>query len=160
MTDKFTDAQGREWLLSLTYGDVKRVRKLIGVNLFTLIDKSVKVSKEELESGDASPDQLPIFMQLQIDPIMLGDVIYALVKPQLDERNVSEDSFSSAIGPREFKAAKEIFWRLYQNFFLEAGEPIQAKMIAGALRLSEGLEAGVSNLEGKIDQTIEDIAKM
>lgn len=152
--DVFKDAKGREWQLSLSYGDAKRVKKLLGLNLFTLVDKSPTEAKEEVERGEMGWESMPVFMQLQLDPILLGDVIYAIVKPQLDAKSISDDEFSDSIGPKEFKAIKDIFWRLYHDFFLEAGETAKAKMIKGSLKLTQGMEDQADRLDKDIEKAI------
>jgi hypothetical protein len=63
---KFTDRNGKEWVLDITVSTVKRVRSLTGVDLM----------------GMAGGDVLD---QLGRDPVLLVDVLYAICKPQADE---------------------------------------------------------------------------
>jgi hypothetical protein len=74
----FTDALGRSWSLEITVATLKRVRAVAGVDLIeaaggTLLDRLVA------------------------DPVLLGDVLYACVKPQADERKITDEDFGRSL---------------------------------------------------------------
>ena len=74
----FTDAMGRSWSLEITVATLKRVRAVAGVDLIeaaggTLLDRLVA------------------------DPVLLGDVLYACVKPQADERKITDEDFGRSL---------------------------------------------------------------
>lgn len=150
MSDAFTDARGRKWVLSITYGDVRRVKKLLGLNLASLADR--QVTEEELTK--LSVDQLPVFMRLQADPLTMVDVLFSLLQPQADEQGVSDEDFGSSLTPEVFRQATEIFWRLYHDFFLKSGESMKAKMIEGLMRYSGAVEEKTEAMDAKINEMI------
>jgi len=74
----FNDNTGRSWDVTINVAAIKRVRDLVGVDLLevvegTLIDKLIR------------------------DPILLCDIVYAVCKPQADEREVSDEAFGQAM---------------------------------------------------------------
>ena len=74
----FTDSMGRSWSLEITVATLKRVRAVAGVDLIeaaggTLLDRLVA------------------------DPVLLGDVLYACVKPQADERKITDEDFGRSL---------------------------------------------------------------
>jgi hypothetical protein len=74
----FTDAGGRTWTLTVTVSAVKRVRDLAGVDLI----------------GAATGD---LWARLFEDPVLLVDALYALVKPEADGQNISDEDFGRAL---------------------------------------------------------------
>jgi len=75
---KFNDTQGREWTIELHTTAIKRVRSLTGVDLL-------------------ADDGAGVVAKLIRDPVLLCDVVYAAVKPQADERGVSDEDFGRAM---------------------------------------------------------------
>ena len=74
----FTDNAERTWEVEINVAGVKRVRDLVGVDLLeivegTLIDKLIR------------------------DPILLCDIVYAVCKPQSDEREISDEDFGRSM---------------------------------------------------------------
>lgn len=74
----FTDARGRSWDLEITVATLKRIRAVAGVDLL------------EVAGGT-------LFDKLVADPVLLGDVLYAVVKPQADAQQVSDEDFGRAL---------------------------------------------------------------
>ena len=58
----FTDNAGNTWSLSITVDAVKRVRSLLNVNLMDVIEGT-------------------LLEKLSADPVLLCDVLFAVVKP-------------------------------------------------------------------------------
>ncbi len=75
----FKDNQLREWSISVDVAAIKRVKSLLDVNLLDIVDG------ELLE-------------KLVTDPVMLCDIIYCLVKPEADQKEVSDEEFGRAMG--------------------------------------------------------------
>lgn len=74
----FTDNAGRTWNVEINVAAIKRVRGLTEVNLLdiiagTLIEKLVR------------------------DPVLLCDVVYAICKPQADDKQISDEEFGRAM---------------------------------------------------------------
>jgi len=74
----FSDTAGRSWTITVNVDAIKRVRSLCNVDLL------------ELAEGK-------LIEQLIRDPVLLCDVVYAVCKPQLDERSVSDEDFGRAM---------------------------------------------------------------
>ena len=114
----FTDSEGREWQVSVTVGSIRRVRDLLGVNLSNYLE-----------------GEPPLIDRLQRDVVLLGDVLYCLVKPQADERGVSDEKFGSALSAEAFGIAVIVFWEEFSGFF---------RHLAGVLRPSTTASASTS----------------
>lgn len=77
----FTDNQQRHWPVRIDVNALRRVKDLAGVNLAT------DVFGETL---------LP---QLANDPLLLANVLYAIIKPDADQRGISDEQFGQAHWP-------------------------------------------------------------
>lgn len=82
----FIDVQGRSWSIEITVATLKRVRALAGVDLL------------EIAGGS-------LLDRLVVDPVLMGDVLYACVKPQADERQVGDDAFGRSLAGDVVEAA-------------------------------------------------------
>jgi hypothetical protein len=74
----FTDTQGRIWTIAITIDTVKRVRALTGTDLLSVA------------SGD-------LLERLSTDAVLLADVLYAVVKPEADAKQVNDADFGRAL---------------------------------------------------------------
>ena len=76
----FTDTAGRSWNVEVNVAAIKRVRGLTQVNLLEIIEGT-------------------LIEKLVRDPVLLCDVIYAICKPQADERQppVTDEEFGRAM---------------------------------------------------------------
>ncbi|MEQ9616665.1 MAG: hypothetical protein RLN60_01380 [Phycisphaerales bacterium] len=74
----FTDNEGRTWAVAVHVASVKRVKGLADVDLM-----------EALDSG--------LIERFIRDPVLLCDVIYAVCKPEADERGVTDEEFGRAM---------------------------------------------------------------
>ena len=76
----FTDNADRSWDVSINVAAVKRVRDLVGVDLLEIVEGT-------------------LIEKLIRDPILLCDIIYAVCKPQADEREppVTDEEFGRAM---------------------------------------------------------------
>lgn len=86
---KFPDNTGQEWPIEIDGLAVKRVRTLLGFDLMTIVENEGRTLLELLD-----------------DPIMLGDVVYCLLQPQLDKAGISDEQF----GPRLKGDALDAAW--------------------------------------------------
>jgi hypothetical protein len=76
----FKDNLDRSWDISINVAAVKRVRDLVGVDLLEIVEGS-------------------LIEKLIRDPVLLCDVVYAVCKPQADERDppVTDEEFGRAM---------------------------------------------------------------
>lgn len=115
----FTDNDGRQWVISITIGSLKRVRALAGIDLMGIVDP---------RSG--------VLERLAADPCVLGDAIFAAIKPAADELEVTGEEFAEALAGDALAAATEAFIEAVVDFFPDARgrEALRALMAAGKER--------------------------
>ncbi|MBA3936833.1 MAG: hypothetical protein H0X38_05175 [Planctomycetes bacterium] len=74
----FTDTLGRTWTVTITVATVKRVRALCDVDLLAVA------------GGD-------LLERLATDPVLLADVLYAVVEDEAKQRQLSDVDFGRAL---------------------------------------------------------------
>ncbi len=75
----FKDNAGNEWSVEINVSALKRIRSLTGTDLL-----------EVISGGD-------LLERLMRDPVLLCDILYALVKPQADQKQISDETFGAAM---------------------------------------------------------------
>ncbi len=76
----FKDNGGREWTVEVNVTALKRVRGLTGTDLMQVVE------------GTGG-----LIERLTRDPVLLCDVVYAVCKPEADQRGVSDEEFGRAM---------------------------------------------------------------
>lgn len=107
----FTDALDRSWSVEITVASLKRIRALAGVDL--------------LEAAGGS-----LLDRLVSDPVLLGDVLYAAVKPQADERKFSDEDFGRALAGDAIDRATTALLEEFVAFFPTPRRRILEKALA------------------------------
>jgi hypothetical protein len=74
----FKDNAGREWTVEINVAALKRVKSLTEVDLLGVLDGT-------------------LVERLIRDPVLLCDSVYAICKPQADERSVTDEDFGRAM---------------------------------------------------------------
>lgn len=125
----FSDVQGRSWSIAITVATLKRVRALAGIDLMealsgTLLDRLVS------------------------DPVLLGDVLYACVKPQADERQVTDDDFGRALAGDVIDAATSALLEAFVAFFPNPRRRVLEKAVA---KLAGWRTAALTAAEARLD---------
>ncbi len=120
----FVDTAGRTWELSIHVAAIKRVRGLVGLDLYGLID-----------------DGFQPLAKLVGDPVQLADVLYCLVKDQADAKNISDEEFGRSLAGDAILRAADAFVDELVSFFpdpraraslarvVEAGRTVKAKLL-------------------------------
>lgn len=122
----FKDNTGRVWEITITVAQVKRVRGLLNIDLYKLIDDGLKPLSD-----------------LLTDPCNLVDVVYVLCKDQADKVGITDEQFGQAMGGDALEQAAESFLAELVDFFpkqareglqkiLRKGRAIGAKLLEGA----------------------------
>ena len=75
---KFVDRAGRIWIVDIDNTTLRRVKTLTGVHLLEAID------------GD-------LITRLSTDPLLLGDVLFAICKPQADQQQITDEAFGEGL---------------------------------------------------------------
>ena len=109
---QFNDKHGVEWEISVTAGSIKRVRDLIGVDLF--------------KPGEGEP---PTLVRVH-EPALFCDVLYAVCQPEAKRRNVTSEQFGEGLAGDVIHAARAAFFEEYHDFFLGLGAPAEAAALA------------------------------
>jgi len=74
----FNDNAGRTWTITINVDAIKRVRGLLQVNLLDVIEGK-------------------LIDRLIGDPVLLCDVLYALVKPEAETKQITDEDFGRAM---------------------------------------------------------------
>ena len=74
----FTDNADRSWNVEINVAAVKRVRDLANVDLLEIVEGK-------------------LIERLIRDPILLCDIVYAVCKPQADDRDVTDEEFGRSM---------------------------------------------------------------
>jgi len=125
---QFCDSQGHPWKIEITIGAVKRVKSLVGVDLLQPVPMTEK---------DRDEDEQPLLTQLEMDPVLLTDVLFAIVQPQAKAKKITDVDFGTSMTAETFKTAAEGFWVEYQDFFHQLGRKPVAAMIQSQRELAK-----------------------
>ena len=110
----FKDNAGRSWSVCINVDAIKRVRKLLDVNLL------------EIASGQ-------LIEQLANDPVLLCNVLYVVVKPEADAQKISDEDFGRAMAGDAIEHATTAFLEELVDFFPSGRRRVLAKAM-GKLR--------------------------
>jgi len=94
----FKDNGGQSWTISINVDAIKRVRSLLDVNLLDAVDGK-------------------LLEQLVTDPVLLCDVIYCIVKPECDSKNVSDEDFGKTMAGDAIEHAATALLEELVDFF-------------------------------------------
>lgn len=86
----FQDRLGRHWVLEFTLGSLARVKSETGVDLLTF----------------HQPDS-PALRAMATDPWKLLEVLVSMLRPQLNEKQVTEEDFGNSLLEEHVQAAVE-----------------------------------------------------
>jgi hypothetical protein len=144
----FTDTANHEWTVSVNVAALKRVRDLCGVDLM------------ELPSFDQDDPTGSLLHRLGSDPVLLVDVLYAVIKPQADERGVSDEQFAEALGGDALADATDALISECVGFFRGGVRDALTKVMEKAKKadaiLMEQLAKAVADpaLDAAIDEAV------
>ena len=97
---RFVDNAGRTWVIQINVAAVKRVRGLLDVDLYKLVD-----------------DRFAGLKDLLSDPVALVDVIYVLCKSQADDAGISDEQFGEGFSGDTLNTASQAFLAELIDFF-------------------------------------------
>jgi len=136
----FKDTEAREWTVKITVSTVKRVRDLIGVDLMDTV-------KAEL------------IQEMHRDPVLLASVIFAVCKPQADERGLTVEQFDDAMGGDVVQDASNAFFEALIDFFPAPRRGL-LKQIMEKIKALEALAieaAGAKLNSGEFEKAVTDL---
>ena len=123
----FTDTENRTWELALTIGAVKRTRAELKVNLLDPLGTGAKRSGVKKRP--------PLLTRLQLDPILLIDVIWVLVRPEADRQGITDEQFAEALGGDAAYEAFQAFMAEWRDFFQRLRRETEARAVEANLAM-------------------------
>lgn len=135
---KFTDQQGREWKIALTYGLLQRVKEELGIDLLDI-----------RQSANAQ--------RLQFDLPGFVNLLYFACDAK--GQGIDEQSFWDGFGGDVFDEAYAAFQEEYTDFFPKSQRSLM-KAALGKTAQTVGLAMEAANQEIEATDTSETIAKM
>ena len=140
----FTDNTGRTWTLVVNVATIKRVRALCGVDLNSIV---------EVEDGKPSAKLLE---RLSIDPVLLVDVLYAVCRPECEQKGVSDEDFGAAMAGDAVEQATDALLDEIVDFFPAAKRKAFQRILSASRRFGEAarrrLEATLA--DGRIEDAL------
>ena len=131
----FVDNSRRTWEIAINVAAVKRIRGLLGIDLYALVDDGFK-SLSKLVS----------------DPVILADVLYCLCKDQADKQSISDEDFGRALAGDAITHAADAFVEELIDFFpdararaslrkaIEAGKTVRDKVLSHAEKILDSID--------------------
>lgn len=120
---EFKDEEGRPWRVALTIGSVLRVKDMVQVDV---VDESTgHVSKRPFDMADAG-QIAQTFQVLRSQFATIGEVLYAVLVRQIDERKLSREEFLDGLRGDSLEAAGKVLEQELVDFF----PPRLRKMVA------------------------------
>ena len=131
----FVDNSRRTWEIAINVAAVKRIRGLLGIDLYALVDDGFK-SLSKLVS----------------DPVTLADVLYCLCKDQADKQSISDEDFGRALAGDAITQAADAFVEELIDFFpdararaglrkvIDAGRKVRQRLLTHAETLLETID--------------------
>jgi len=125
----FNDTQGRTWSVTINVDAIRRVRGLLDINLLDAVEGK-------------------LLERLVSDPVLLCDILFALVKPEADAKNVSDEDFGRALGGDVLDHATTALLEELVDFFPSGKRTVFRKAL-DKLKALEGmaLETATRRLE-------------
>jgi len=130
----FTDNAGRTWTVQVNVSAVKRVRGLVGIDLYKLVD-----------------DGFQALGKLVSDPVQLADVLFCLVKEEAEAKQITDEEFGRGLAGDAITLAADAFVEELIDFFpdararaslrkaIEAGKVVRDKVISHAEKILDSI---------------------
>lgn len=140
---KFIDRRGRVWIVDIDNTTLRRVKALTDVRLLDAID------------GD-------LVTRLSSDPLLLGDVLFAICKPQADQQDVDDEAFAEGLAGDSIDEACKALVDALVAYFPESRRRLLRKA-ADKQKMIEmrGLDAIEKRLDDPnlVDRIVEDLER-
>jgi hypothetical protein len=151
----FRDTASRTWKLDLTIGAMNRVKTELGLDLLAPHEKPGEQADQRARSLKFKGRQALLVSVLNYDASLLFDVIYQIIKPQLDEQNVSVESFVESMGGGSAYDAYKAFSEEWADFFRNFHRPDAARMVEKHRVLIEAEAVRDEKMVDKISDAVE-----
>lgn len=141
----FTDNLGRTWMLVVNVAAIKRVRALCDVDLNAIVEID----------HDNNPST-KLLERLSSDPVLLVDVLYAVCKPDCDQKQVSDQDFGAAMAGDAIDHATTALLDEIVDFFPEAKRLAFKKILSATRRFEEIAKKKLETMlqDGKFEEKL------
>ncbi len=140
---KFIDRRGRVWIVDIDNTTLRRVKALTDVRLLDAVE------------GD-------LVTQLSSDPLLLGDVLFAICKPQADQQDVDDESFAEGLAGDSIDEACKALVDALVAYFPESRRRLLRKAADKQKQIEQrGLAAIEKRLDDPnlVDRIVEDLER-
>jgi len=141
----FSDNLGRTWTLVVNVAAIKRVRALCCVDLNSIVelDKDNNPTAELLE-------------KLSTDPVLLVDVLYAVCKPECDQKGITDEDFGAAMAGDAIEQATAALLDEVVDFFPTAKRTALQKILSATRRFEAMAKKKLEDLlaNGKFEEQL------
>lgn len=118
----WTDNKGNVWHTAVTIADIKRVKALTGCDLLTAYGGKLADTMAE-------------------DPVLLGDVLYALHKPEADKAGIDDVAFGEGLAGDAIGEAVNAMMLALADFFPSSQRELRRELWQKAKKTAEESEA-------------------
>jgi len=134
----FKDTKDRPWEITINVSAIKRVRDVLHVDLLQVLDGG-------------------LVEKLSTDPVLLCDVIFVLIKPQADAKNVSDEEFGAALGGDAIDEATTALLEELVNFSRRSKREALRRLLQKINQLDEkASERVIAEIDsGRLDRMLE-----
>ena len=128
----FNDTLGRTWTVTITVDAIRRVRALLNINLPDAIEGK-------------------LLERLVTDPVLLCDILFALVQPEAQAKSITDEDFGKALGGDVLDHATSALLEELVDFFPSARRTVFRKALVKLKRL-EGMAIETANQRLESDE--------
>lgn len=119
--NEFT-AGGRRWRISLTLGDLRRLRTDAGIDLLRLDERP-------------APEAPPLAFRLRTDPILVGEILWHCLADQIAAANLTEADFCRSMDGAALAGAFAALSAALLDFFHDLNRPDLVETVQTTARL-------------------------
>lgn len=130
----FKDRRNQDWILEITIGGAKRVRDLVGVDIYKLTREGCQPLQDLLS-----------------DPIKLVDCVFVLCQPQAETRKVTDLDFGELIAGESLMAVTQAFMDALADF---SQSPSESKLVRAITKRAKEAETIMERKIGEMDQSL------
>lgn len=145
MATEFTDSLGRSWIVSLDFAAAKRIKASV---------KITNEASEEIPFDIIDAGAIGLTMQaLRSRYLTVGETMYAICRPQADQKGVTEEQFLEGVVGDSLDDAADVIEDELVSFFPRSLREVAKVMFRKAKEVrAKALQQAAENL----DQAIED----
>lgn len=137
-------SNGREWVLKINIATVMQVRARVlrrngqPLDLMQIVNVS--------NAADPGAAKMDLLEEIVGDSLLLVEIIYALLKPQLDEAKITEEEFYISLSGDDIENAVDVLMRELIDFFPEAKKRVLRKIWETTRTIQERAEKVLDKL--------------